>query len=474
MPCFPGQSGLPAPARKIAHLTLASVHDAIAARAAACAGGRVRRNALAGAAGAVAGAAIAAVSYPVYLRFLGYERYGLWLSMSILLSVAQFGSLGLGPAVAAEVAEEHGRRNTAGIRAAISTALALAAAGGIAMSAAVLACAPAFTRALRVPPPLAPEAAALIPYLALVSLCAAPVEVMNAALAGLGRLDLSVATQVLGRAASLAVTAALLAAGAGAISLAAGMLAGYGFVCLASLRLARRIPGSAGVSARAFDLDRLRRLARVGAGVLACALLGVLVAPLNRFALARHAGPAAVSVFELAYTASLQFRAVLESGLRALMPEVSRLAGSRGPGWRGRIGKAHGRAVRRTCASGLVLFGTPFVFASPLLRAWLGGDFRPELIPATRLLLAGAFASALGVPGYYVLLGLRHVRRLVIGNMVQSAANVAALAAAGVVAGSVSAGAAASATAAGMAAGAAYLGYAASRSARPETKTEKE
>src|ERR1039458_8200749 len=81
---------------------------------------QLRRNTLAGAASAVAGALIAAISYPVYLHFLGYEQYGLWLAVAIVLTVAQFGNIGLAPAVATRVASDFARRDFAGVRATVS------------------------------------------------------------------------------------------------------------------------------------------------------------------------------------------------------------------------------------------------------------------------------------------------------------------------------------------------------------------
>ena len=47
-------------------------------------------------------------AYPIYLRFLGYEKYGVWLVLATVLSFAQLGNLGIGQAVMKMVAEEHG------------------------------------------------------------------------------------------------------------------------------------------------------------------------------------------------------------------------------------------------------------------------------------------------------------------------------------------------------------------------------
>ena len=45
------------------------------------------------------------IAYPVYLGFLGYEKYGLWLTLATVLSFSQLGKLGINHAVIKVVAE---------------------------------------------------------------------------------------------------------------------------------------------------------------------------------------------------------------------------------------------------------------------------------------------------------------------------------------------------------------------------------
>lgn len=65
------------------------------------------------------------VAYPIYLHFLGYEKYGVWLVLTTILSFAQLGNLGIGHAVMKLVAEEYGRGDIKGIQRYVTTALAL-------------------------------------------------------------------------------------------------------------------------------------------------------------------------------------------------------------------------------------------------------------------------------------------------------------------------------------------------------------
>ena len=432
---------------------------------------QLRRNTLAGAASAVAGALIAAISYPVYLHFLGYEHYGLWLAVAIVLNFTQFGNLGLAPAVATKVAEDFARRDFAGIRVTVSTALFTLTFVGLLAVASVLLFGRYIVGAMRLSPALAHQAHGLLPFVALLSLYVVQIETLNAVLVGLGRLDLSVGTQVLSRALSLVVSASLLAAGVGVMSLPIANLAGYAFLHLASLTLARRITGHTCLALRGFAFARLRTLATFGSGVVACSLMSLLLGPLNKFTLIRYAGPGSVPVYDLAWNVSMQLRSVLESGFRSLMPEVSRLAALRSSKSPSRIATVNHRAIKLIFAVGLPAFALVFLVASPALRFWLGGRFRSEIVPALRLLLVGCFLSLLGVPGYYTLLGLGKIKQVLASHIAQSGTN-AGLVFIGLMSGTASTGLTAAAAAAGIAVGGLYCLCAASVGPRVRSNPE--
>jgi len=63
-------------------------------------GSQLRHNMSSGLIMAVITAAVLFVSYPLYLRFLGYEKYGVWLVLAVVLSFAYMGDLGITPAEA--------------------------------------------------------------------------------------------------------------------------------------------------------------------------------------------------------------------------------------------------------------------------------------------------------------------------------------------------------------------------------------
>ena len=70
---------------------------------------QLRLNMASGVVVTVINAVAMMAAFPIYLHFLGYERYGVWLVLATVLSFAQLGNLGIGQAVMKLVAEEHGR-----------------------------------------------------------------------------------------------------------------------------------------------------------------------------------------------------------------------------------------------------------------------------------------------------------------------------------------------------------------------------
>lgn len=86
---------------------------------------QLRINMVSGVVTTVVNTAVLAVAYPIYLHFLGYEKYGVWLVLATVLTFAQLGNLGMGPAVMKLVVEEYGRGDIKGIQPCVTTALAL-------------------------------------------------------------------------------------------------------------------------------------------------------------------------------------------------------------------------------------------------------------------------------------------------------------------------------------------------------------
>lgn len=418
---------------------------------------QLRRNTLAGGISAIVGAAIAAISYPIYLHYLGYEQYGLWLSVGIVLSFAQFGNLGLAPAVARSVAGYLVLEEFDSIKATVSSALVALSAVGVLGVFAVLFGGKYVIGAMHLSAPLTAQARSLLPFVAVLSLYAIQIDTVNAVLVGLGRLDLSVASQVASRLLALTASTVMLAAGFGVVSLPIAFLIGYVFLHFTSLALARRVTGHNCLSVRAFNYPELRKLATFGSGMLSCTIMSFLLGPLNKFTLTRFSGPGSVPVYDLAFTMSLQLRGFLEAGFRSLMPEVSCIAALNPPDIAKRLISLNRRSMKLIAIAGLPVYLLLFVWTEPILRIWLQARFQPMIVSTLRVLLVASFLNLCAVPAYYMLIGLGKVRHVVICWVMQCGFNVAILAAYVMFTGSVTPTGTAIATAAGIVAGVIYV-----------------
>jgi O-antigen/teichoic acid export membrane protein len=109
------------------------------------------------------------------------------------------------------------------------------------------------------------------------------------------------------------------------------------------------------------------------------------------------------------------------------MPEVSRLKAMASDEARLRIRSTYGQAMKLILGIGLPLFGGAIILAHVALQFWLGSRFRPDLVPALRVLLLGGFVSLVGVPGYHIILGVRKVKLNFAGFVLQSGVNAVAL-----------------------------------------------
>jgi len=361
------------------------------------------------------GAAILSVllglaSYPIYLHFLGYEQYGIWLALSTVLTFAQLGNFGINPAVTKLVAEAHGAGDTVGVRRCITTAwLVVSIAGGVVFCG-VLVFKQYIPRIFNVSGANSHMMSELLPYVALFSIGIFVVECLNSVLVGLGRMDLESYIRIISQAVALVCSAILLISGHGVASLLWGNVASYLAMHLLSLMAVRKIIGSRLLTINRDNFGELSRMLRFGGWVSGAAVISMALSPFNRIVLSRYVGIASLPVYDIAYGSAMRVRSLLESGLRAMMPEISRLSGTLTQHTLRRSVAMQRSGLRLIAGLGIALYGTVILIATPLLHVWLRSQFQPALPLVFRIMLVGSFLSLLGTPGYYILLGLGEAR----------------------------------------------------------------
>src|ERR1019366_6949955 len=249
-------------------------------------------------------------------------------------------------------------------------------------------------------------AISLLPWIGLLSVFALVTDVLNSTLAGLGRFDLANYTQAGAQTLSACCSVGLLVLGHGLVSLLFGNWLMYITLQIVNTIYIVRIAKVPACSLIGWHKNSFCRLVRFGGGVFAGGLLNMLLNPFNRVVLARFGGLSAVTVYDIAFTTSLRLRGFLEAGLRAIMPEISRVGVGGNPSAKAAIQRINRHALNMILLGGIPGLALAAVFAGPVLRIWLGARYSGVLPSAVRIAMLGSFLSLVGTPAFYTLMGL--------------------------------------------------------------------
>jgi O-antigen/teichoic acid export membrane protein len=388
---------------------------------------QLRINMVSGTMTTAINAVVMVVAYPVYLHFLGYEKYGVWLVLATVLTFAQLGDLGISPAVMKLVAEEYGRGDIKGIQHYVTTALALLCISGIVALIVILVLKNQIVAAFKLSDENAKMVLWLLPYIGVLSIYVLVVQVLEAALSGLERMDLTNYIQSLGRGVGVTVSGLLLSTGFGVKSLLIGSILSYLFIHIASLVCIRRIAPIHLLRMGNIDTQRCGRLLRFGSAVFGGSLIAMLFSPFNKLMLSRYAGVSTIPIYEIAFTGSMYVKAVIQTGFRALMPEISRIGANITVQAKNRILQLNSRAMKFVFLLGVPLYAALIIFAPLLLKLWLGERCVETLPGAFQIMLIGTFLSLLCVPAYYTLMGLGRVHYCFLSQVIQGIVNAGAV-----------------------------------------------
>jgi O-antigen/teichoic acid export membrane protein len=361
---------------------------------------------------------ILAVGYPIYLHFLGYEQYGLWLVLSVVLTFAQLSNLGIGPAMTKLVAEDYGRGDMEGIQRYVTTALTILCLSGSLVLVVILLFKSSIVGIFKLNQTNTKIISSLVPYVGALNIYVLIVQMPCWLLSGLGRMDLVNYIQTAGRILRVITSAMLLSKGIGLVGLIIGNALSYLVIHVFILVYIRRITSFNPLRLGTLDYTCFKRLLCFGGRIFGGSLVNMLFNPFNRLMLARYAGVASIPIFDIAYTGSMQVKALVEAGLRALMPEVSRLNGMADNKAGQRIIEIYRRAMKLTLYSSFPVYTILAVVAPVLLRVWLRGAFTDELPYVFRIVLIASFINLLAVPSWYTLLGLGFTWPTFLGHLI--------------------------------------------------------
>ena len=151
--------------------------------------------------------------------------------------------------------------------------------------------------------------------------------------------------------------------------------------------------------------------------------MNMLLSPFNKLMLSRYAGVSTIPVYEIAYSGSMQVRALIAVGLSALMPEVSRIGANMTIQAKNRISQLNSHAMKLILFFGVPAYAVVMIFAPLLLKLWLGTKFEETLPDAFRIMMVATFFTLVGVPAYYTITGLGKIRYFVIASVISVGGN---------------------------------------------------
>ena len=364
------------------------------------------------------------LTYPVYLHFLGFERYGVWLVLSIFLSLAQVGQLGIDQAVMKLVAEEHGKRSIIGIQKCFSTALITIIFIGL-----ILLIVVSFWKVNLIKPFNLSKLHSLLvldllPSVVFLSVLVVIVQSLLATLSGLGRLDLSNYIVTLGRLSLILVSCIMLFFGYDIRSLLIGNIVSYSFMGFLALLAIWFVAHFKIFSFRYISFKYFKKIINFGSGMFGILVLNLLLTPFNKFIVTKYIGVSFVPIFEIASNGSMQIRNLLEAGFRSFIPEISMLSGKADFESHMRINTLSRKALQLLFKYGGFFYILVVLGLNPFLKFWLGSNFQSILPDIFRPMLLGSFISLLGVPAFYTMLGLGKVNYCLTMSFVQTIVNI--------------------------------------------------
>jgi len=263
----------------------------------------------------------------------------------------------------------------------------------------------------------------LLPYIGILCIYVFIVQTLSATLSGLGRMDLVNWAQSGGRVAAVVTACSLLYSGRGIESLLIGNALSNMFVHIVSLICIHRMTSIRLLRINNLDTQRCKRLLRFGGGVFGGSLLNMLLNPFNKLMLSRYVGVSAITIYEIAFTGAMQIRALFEVGLRALMPEISRIGANMTTQARNKIAQLNSRFMKLILFFGIPAYTVLMIFAPPLLRIWLGEKFEETLPNAFRIMMFATFFTLVGVPAYYTIIGLGKIRYFLTASVISVGGN---------------------------------------------------
>lgn len=384
---------------------------------------QLKKNVLSGSIFSGVNILVTLISYPLYLKYLGVEQYGLWATVSVVLAFSQIGLLRINTAVVKYVAGEYGKKNFQAITEYISTSLYI-----LLVPSLIIIILLAFLKSqiagfLNLKEVFMHHGTRLIFFVGLLSVFSFFVHVIKGVMSGIGRMDIANYIFLFSRISQVILAVGLLILGCGVWSLYFGFLLYFVLPLIICWVILGYIYHIKVFSFSAFRKQKLKELIKFGGALTTANIANMFVMPFNKIIIARYVGLSEVAYYEIAIKVITSIRGLFVKGLEAILPKISELHGKATESLKS-ILSIHRKGMKFILLGAFPLFLIMFILANPILKVWLGERFNVQIVLALRILLIGWFFNLLAVPDYFMFMGADKVKYSVIATCLKSITNI--------------------------------------------------
>jgi O-antigen/teichoic acid export membrane protein len=362
-----------------------------------------------------------AISYPLYLRYLGLEYYGIWVMLMAIVTCLQFSSLNFPQAASKFISESLVRKDTLSLYQYASTIIGAITGMGVVIIVFALLVRSSIAGLLSLPETLRLQVPYLLMLTAVLTLQVLAAETLGGIVSGAGRMDQLFQADILCKVVGFLLSLALLHCDYNLLSLFYGNICGYLIYVTLMLVFIKLNFGVLPLSWRYLSWQKLRRMVRFTGPLFGGSLLTGLMQPFNRLLLGIMISPTAASIYDIADKGAQVIGSTAETGIRPLIVQVSGLDALRDDG---RI-----RDLSLKCEQTILLWATPlfilsFLSAGYVIPFWLKINESSQVMINYSILLFGYFANLILIPIFYSYIGSGQVYNCLRASLVHCIVNV--------------------------------------------------
>lgn len=343
------------------------------------------------------------IVYPIYIRELGTETFGVWVIISAVTVWAQFGALGMPQTVMKFVAGSAAKGDREELIEYVSSALSTVLFSGTVVMFILFIVKDPIAGFLHVPQELEANTPLFILFSGAIVFMSFMARSVNSILSGVGRMDIANMNEMASKVLSVTLSVFLIFKGYGIWALFIGAMANCLIMLLVGFILNVYLLGFIPFNFKSIRWARVRESVNFGGTLTAGSLLVMFVEPLNRFILGQYVSLSSAAIYDVAARVVLQVKGVLEGCFRPFVAQSSAYITS---GQDKKIRELSRLSVRLIFLLGVPMFLILIVWAPELMALWLKGTDMPGISYAFRVFAFAYIFSLLVTPAYYLFMGI--------------------------------------------------------------------